>query len=289
MEFHLRRAGGQPKIFEESDAPHRGTPSEILPSQSSNPTFVVWRAALPVLLVCVSAWALPASESRAQNRDALRQIVQERCVPHWLQQGDPEPCERVSFTGARATEGYAVLADAKGGAHFLLIPTERVAGIESPELLGPRAPNYFAAAWKARDRIAAVLGHDVRRAAVGLAVNSEQHRSQDQLHIHMECLGEEVYRVVRTAGERLTDRWTAVRLRQWQYQGMRVMGEDLEQANPFELLAQRMPGARADMGAYTLLVAGMQFKEGPGFILLTGRNVPGAESLLDSTCAIANR
>ena len=247
-------------------------------------------AALRLVLILLSASALLATESRAQNRDALRQIVQEHCVPHWLQQGNPAPCDRVFLTaGPPETEGYAVLADAKGGAHFLLIPTARVAGIESPEVLEPRAPNYFAAAWKARDRIAAVLGHDVRREAVGLAVNSEQPRSQDQLHIHMECLGQEVYRLLRTAGERLGERWTLVRLARWQYQGMRVMGEDLDQANPFELLAQRIPGAREDMGAYTLLVAGMRFKEGPGFILLTGKNVPGAESLLDATCAVANR
>jgi hypothetical protein len=37
------------------------------------------------------------------------------------------------------------------------------------------------------------------------------------------------------------------------------------------------------------MVAGMQFMEGAGFILLTSKNVPGAETLLDSTCAIANR
>jgi len=248
------------------------------------------RSAPRLLLVCLSAWALLAAESRAKNRDALRQIVQEHCVPHWLQQGNPAPCESVSITASpRETQGCAVLADAKGGAHFLLIPTERVAGIESPEVLEPRAPNYFAAAWKARDRIAAVLGHDVRRETVGLAVNSERHRSQDQLHIHLECVGEEVYRVLQTAAQHLSNRWTAIRLARWQYQGMRVMSEDLEQANPFELLAQRMPGAREDMGAYTLMVAGMQFKDGPGFALLTGQNVPGAESLLDSTCAIANR
>jgi CDP-diacylglycerol pyrophosphatase len=244
--------------------------------------------ALGLLLGVVSAWALPASESRAQNRDALRQIVQDHCLPHWVQEADPTPCDRVILTaGPRDSQGYAVLADAKGGAHFLLIPTERVAGIESPELLEPQTPNYFAAAWRARDRIAAVLGHDVRRDAVGLAVNSEQHRSQDQLHIHMECVGKEVYRALLTAGERLSDRWTPVRLARWEYEGLRIMGEDLERANPFELLAQRLPGARQDMGAYTLLVAGRQFREGPGFIILTGRNVPGAESLLDSTCAVA--
>ena len=57
------------------------------------------------------------------------------------------------------------------------------------------------------------------------------------------------------------------------------MGEDLGRTNPFALLAKLMPGARDDMGAYTLLLAGMQFKEGPGFVLLAGKSVPGAETL----------
>ena len=41
------------------------------------------------------------------------------------------------------------------------------------------------------------------------------------------------------------------------------------------------------MGDFTLLVAGMEFKEGPGFVLLAGNSVPGAELMLDSSCAVA--
>ncbi len=57
-------------------------------------------------------------------------------------------------------------------------------------------------------------------------------------------------------------------------------------ANPFELLAEQMPRANHAMGDYTLVVAGMQFESGPGFILLAGSGRSG-ELLLDSTCAIA--
>jgi CDP-diacylglycerol pyrophosphatase len=52
---------------------------------------------LLTLVVSVSACSSP-------NRDALRQIVQEQCAVHWLQQHSPRPCERVD-------EGFAVLAD----------------------------------------------------------------------------------------------------------------------------------------------------------------------------------
>jgi CDP-diacylglycerol pyrophosphatase len=95
--------------------------------------------------------------------------------------------------------------------------------------------------------------------------------------------------VLQAAADRLTGHWTPVTTDGWQYQGMRVMGEDLKEINPFALLAERMPGAMEDMGAHTLMVAGMQFRDGAGFVLLAGKNVPGTEVLLDSTCAVARR
>ena len=72
----------------------------------------------------------------------------------------------------------------------------------------------------------------------------------------------------------------------WQYEALRVAGARLDAANPFELLADRLPGAKEAMGEFTLLVAGMQFQEGPGFVILAGSDVPGAELLLDATCAV---
>ncbi len=53
------------------------------------------------------------------------------------------------------------------------------------------------------------------------------------------------------------------------------------------LVADRLPGAKDAMGDFTLLVAGMEFKEGPGFVLLAGNSVPGAELMLDSSCGVA--
>jgi CDP-diacylglycerol pyrophosphatase len=243
-----------------------------------------------ILVVGASAVASLALAASAANRDALRQIVQEQCLVHWLQQHDPAPCERVFLTDAQhGTEGYAVLADIKGGAHFLLIPTNTIAGMESPDVLAPRAPNYFAGAWQARDRISALVGRAVRRDEVGVAINPQSTRGQDQLHIHIECLGVGLRNVLQHAAPRLNDAWSPINLAGRPYQALRALGESLDQVNPFVLLAERLPGAREDMGAYTLLVTGMQFKDGPGFILIAGKNLPGAENFLDASCAIAHR
>jgi CDP-diacylglycerol pyrophosphatase len=190
----------------------------------------------------------------------------------------------------RQFDGYALMPDIRGGAHFLLIPVKTLSGIESPDLRKPEAINYFADAWQARDRLKSVLGYDAARDDIGLAVNSQQHRSQDQLHIHIECLSRETYAALHKEADALSDQqWTAVKLGRSQFMALRVMGEDLGSNNPFALLAQKMPAAQSDMGSYTLLVAGMQFNSGPGFALVTGREVPGAESLLDPDCAVGAR
>ncbi len=234
----------------------------------------------------VAAAAVFSMQALGANRNDLRQIVQDQCLAHWLQRHEPAPCERVHLFGPpQDGEGYALLADRKGGAHFLLIPIQSITGIESPELLKPGAPNYFAAAWQARDRLATVVGHSIPRSAVGLAVNPAHARSQEQLHIHIECLRPEVFARLHAAAARISSTWSPIDIGGAGYNALRIEGEYLNGANPFKLLARRLSRANHAMGDYTLVVAGMQFENGPGFVLLAGRGRAG-ELLLDSTCAI---
>ena len=221
------------------------------------------------------------------SRDRLRFIVQQQCLTDWLAHHDPAPCRSVKLMGdSPGAPGFAVLPDRKGGAHFLLIPTQVIRGIESPELRAPGELNYFDAAWGARDALGGVLGHPVPEDAVGMAVNQRRARSQDQLHIHISCLQPAVYDALRTQAAQIGPGWGPIQVDGRQYQAMRVMGTELAATNPFSLLAGRLPGAAGAMDEFTLLVAGMEFRDGPGFALIAGRSVPGAETLLDSTCAV---
>ena len=221
------------------------------------------------------------------GRDALRQIVQNQCMIHWTQKQDPAPCERVFLPNSRGgRSGYAILADRKGGAHYLLIPTQTMAGIDGGELLDPDGPNYFAEAWGARDLITRFIGHPVPRTAVGLAINTARSRSEDQFHVHIECLRQDVVDSLRDVAEQVGTRWSPVAVAGSTYQAQRVMGEGLDGANPFEMLASLAPDVRHHMGDYTLVVAGMQYQSGPGFIVLTGTG-PTGELLLDGGCAAA--
>jgi CDP-diacylglycerol pyrophosphatase len=225
--------------------------------------------------------------TQTAGRSSLRQIVQEQCVVNWQEHRNPAPCERVFLANQKSgSSGYAVLAAPGGGAHYLLIPTQTMAGIESSELLDPDAPNYFAEAWHARGFVATFIGHEVPRTAVGLAIGMAASRAQDQFHINIECLRQDAFRALHASADTFMDTWSPITIAGSTYQARRLMGEGLDESNVFELLATLSPDARHHMGNYTLVLAGMQFQSGPGFVLLTGTG-PSGEILLDSTCAVA--
>src|ERR1700683_1567364 len=76
------------------------------------------------------------------GRDALRQVVQNQCLPNWRQHKNPSPCERIWLSSPQPdSPGYAVLEDRKGGAHYLLIPLQTFSGTDSGELLDPGLAN----------------------------------------------------------------------------------------------------------------------------------------------------
>lgn len=233
-----------------------------------------------------------AASAQSSSRDQLRFVVQQLCLTHWRLTRDPAPCMRLTVSGDGAgTQGFALLADRKGGAHLLLIPIATISGIESGAVRAHDAFNFFDAAWQARDALAETVGYSPPRAAIGMAVNPIHGRSQDQLHIHIACLRPPVFQALQDNGAKLRTGWSTIRIGMTSYQALRIMGSTLGKHNPFELLATHVPGSNDTvMGRYTLLVAGMSFREGPGFVLLAGdTRVPPAERLLDGSCSVLQR
>ncbi len=189
--------------------------------------------------------------------------------------------------------GVAILKDLHGVAQMLAIPTRRITGIEDPQMLAPEAPNVFADAWKARELLEKRLGRPLPRDAVALTINSKWARSQNQLHVHVDCLARPVAEML--AGDRsaFDDRWRAmtVALNGRVYFARRLDSADLTEAEPLKLLADGLAGAKEHMDAYTLAAVGATFEGKPGFILLADSfSLEGgghAEDLQDHDCAIA--
>ena len=237
-----------------------------------------------ILAVCIGIHSLPA---RA-DPDALKKIVTDQCVRHQEQDGSPTPCIAVDLPG-----GTAVLKDRNGATQFLLIATEAVSGIEDKQILAPNAPNYFQAAWAARHLVENLAEKPVPRDDIGLSINSAYGRSQNQLHIHIDCISIAVRRALHDNDGKIGTHWAGldVDLAGHRYRAMRLDGDDLGDRNPFKLLAGGDPDAAADMGRETLTVAGAIFADGkPGFYLLSdqaaGLDTASSESLLDHDCAV---
>jgi len=237
--------------------------------------------------------AAPIVATRAADRLALWRIVHEKCVPDEETNASPTPCETVDLS-AGEDKGVAVLKDINGVAQFLAIPTRRVEGIESPIILEPGAPNYWRAAWAARSAMEKRLGKPVPREAVGLAINSSVGRSQDQLHIHVDCVAPATSTALAAHLSELTNEWRPLSfdLAGHRYVARRLDSADLSDADPFRLLADGDGGAREHMGLETLVAIGAHFSDRDGFILLADRADPAAgdmahgEDLLDHSCAI---
>lgn len=220
------------------------------------------------------------------DSDALWYIVNEQCVPNQQHFQSPKPCELVDLAA-----GYVVLKDRVGDTQFLVMPTARISGIESPEALAPDSPNYWEASWQARRYVDDRAHRALPRETISLAINSAYGRTQNQLHIHVDCTRLDVIAALREHADAIGPSWTKlpVKLSGHDYMAMRIDRPDLAGTNPLVLLADGIAGARADMASYTLVIAGTP----TGFVLLAGRasgitNRGSGEELQDHACAAAH-
>lgn len=213
----------------------------------------------------ILAWALSLSACHSGDPDALWKIVHGQCVPDQRQHGAPAPCASVALDDGE-DHGYALLKDRNGPYQFLLIPTAPVTGIESPRLLAADAPNYFWEAWQARGLVERAAGRSLPREALSLAINSAYGRSQEQLHIHIDCLRPEVRAALRAHLHEIGPHWAplSVPLAGRSYRAMRIAESTFAQANAFALLDDA-----GGMARHTLVAAGATFEDQtPGLILL---------------------
>jgi CDP-diacylglycerol pyrophosphatase len=233
--------------------------------------------------------ALPAPPSHP-NGQALWRILHDQCVPGQRARHDPAPCTLVALQDGEA-RGFVLLKDRVGVAQYLLMPTARITGVEDPALLAPGAVNYFAKAWDERQVVSERLGRPLGRTRISVAVNSAYGRSQDQLHLHLDCLDAAVARTLSGAGIPPGDGWTRVMLKGHAYRVRWLAADGLARTDPFKLAARTLPGAARHMGAWTLALAGATGPGGAaGFYLLADRADPAAgdygsaEELQDHAC-----
>ncbi|MGO9675186.1 MAG: CDP-diacylglycerol diphosphatase [Methylocella sp.] len=245
-----------------------------------------WR--LPAFAAIACAVSLAAlGVAAAIDENALWKIVHGLCVVDEMRLHSPAPCAAVDLKGGEEA-GSAVLKDLVGRTQFLLIPTRRLTGIEDPLIGTDALPNYWAAAWAARDLVSKNAGKNLPRDDIGMAINGVGARTQDQLHIHVDCVRADIRAALDARMGEIGDKWADFGLLGQIYRARRIAGEEPD-PDPFRLLAEDRPSA--PLAEDSLAVIGARFANGaPGFILLAEKAPHGVthlESLLDHSCAVA--
>ncbi len=236
-----------------------------------------------VLIALAAAIAVGALSRLHAGSDALWRIISQQCLPH-QRLGNPAPCQQVDLA-----RGYVVLKDRTGPLQYLLMPTAKVSGIESPQLLAAGTPNYFQLAWQHRDLLAQRRGAPVPEDAISLAVNSRWGRSQHQLHLHLSCLRPDVRQTIDRLAPTLGERWQPLMLRGHRWIARTLTPTELAGLSPFRRLHYEWPPARAHMARFGMALVALP--SGELLLLALERdflrlNLASAEELQDHTCAI---
>lgn len=224
----------------------------------------VRKAPRAVAVVVFSLLAAPLT-ARAYDPDGLWKVVSTKCVPNQRDTGNPAACIEVNVSKG-VDSGFLVLKDSDPlkPYEYLLIPTQPITGIESKKVLEAGASNYFEDAWAARSYLITLLKAPLAWDMVGLAVNSAEDRSQDQLHIHIDCIRWDIRTNLRSREDALSNRWSELKLPapDHPYMIMKLETDSLAESNPFRLLADGISGAKEHMDLETLVLIGAVFKDG---------------------------
>lgn len=232
-------------------------------------------------LVLVGAWKWRG------NPDALWQTVSQRCVPHQQQQLKPDPCLAVDLD-----RGYVLYKDRNGPLHNLLMPADKVTGIEDPALGRELLPHYFTQAWQHRRVLSDGLKKPIDDQFISVAINSRYGRSQNQLHVHIACLRPDVY--IALSQQVLDEQWRTlpVQLMGHTYSARLLSATEAELRDPLAVLRDYVEAQGDSMSQYSLLMAA---RADGNFVLLSTHvtlselNLGSAGELQDYRCGLMSQ
>ena len=246
-----------------------------------------------VLLAFLTLVVSAGAGANAGARGLLWRVVQTCLVSHYVT-GGAFPCLAVEAANG-AEDGYAVLRAPLDGRHVIVTPTVRTIGIEGERLRGADAPEYFRDAWNSRHFVTDGLTRQPARDDLAMAVNSRLGRSQDQLHIHVDCIRPAIKQVLqRQAASLSPSSWTQITVLPHapRYWALAVRSEDLSGVNVFDLVAKGLAVDPQRMDDITVVVAGSDhIHDRPGFIVLARQRLANSmdeahgEALLNHSCS----
>ncbi len=225
--------------------------------------------------------------------DALWAVTDNLCMVNYQYTGHPSPCQQVYIPKGKQ-QGFTLIQNPRYPYHFILVPTIPMSGIESPLLSVRNRPDYFGYAWLMRYQLTSVYGRPVPEDRLGMAINSAWGRSQNQLHIHLTCLREDVYRQLKAERPYIQDAWHPLpdKLLTHTYYARRVLQPTAMGIYPIASVASHFRLSPPMLAEYGIALVPTTFWGEKGFILLATRrgwdkgNRASVESLLDKECRI---
>ncbi|WP_454766861.1 CDP-diacylglycerol diphosphatase [Cupriavidus campinensis] len=224
------------------------------------------RLRIVLLAVCLSISACadqgpwsPAAGGRPA-RNGLWRSVQTRCLT------DGAPVHADCAVVDRG-QGLVLYKDAVGASHYLVIPDHPVSGVEDPKVWAGSRPNGWAFGWRERGIVSAAIGKPVPDTLIGLAVNAKAARSQDQLHIHLDCIGEAAHRFLVESD--IDGQWRPFRLSGKSVRARFIAADRPVLAfDPFDEVHHDVGAAGdiADRGVFVAYVSGPRDKS--GFVII---------------------
>jgi CDP-diacylglycerol pyrophosphatase len=230
-----------------------------------------------------------AAAGEAFNREALWLVVRS-CVIAKVSLGTALPCLEIDVNQGTGS-GVAVLRVPLASTHLLVVPLRQISGLESPALQSPDSGRYWQAAWEARHFILEDFPKARVSGAIGLAANSKFVRSQDQFHIHVDCVQGSVERILSLKDAAFDRNWRMLPfpIEGRRYYGRKIAMADLVHTNLIGSLLKEQPAALDTLPELTMAVIGMPASGGETvfYALASQAREPnrGAEMLLDHTCS----
>ncbi|MCJ2126902.1 CDP-diacylglycerol diphosphatase [Methylobacterium sp. J-077] len=240
-----------------------------------------------LLAILLAGTSVPVAIAANPARDVLWVALQ-GCILAKKAADRTFPCLAVDL-GDKQRPGTAIMRAPAQPTHTVIMPTDNVSGVEAPVLQGPDGIAYWRAALAARHYVSDALQDRLPIEAVGLEVNSVGGRSQDQLHIHLDCMLPSVMKALKLHGSAIEEAWAPfpVTFEGEQYVAMRVPADEVGRFNPFEALA-RVPGWQAKLHDASFAAVAASSDDPRGGMIVLAYRAPdaSAEDLMDHSCRV---
>lgn len=244
-------------------------------------------------LIFLFITACQSNALMVNKSDALWNIISQQCLPNQKQNQNPAPCEEVSFV-KDSEQGYVVLKDRRGILQYLLMPTAKIGGMESSEILTSNSPNYFYESWRARSYMVKKNGAPIDDENISLAINSQLGRTQNQLHIHISCTRADVKELVHKNFKGLDKTWKVFPggILGHSYWAKKIDESELKEKNIFSLVANEILNAKDNMNQFGIAMMAVRNGKKTEFVVLTDRaHLPdldraSVEEIQDHDCAL---